>query len=295
MIHITALTKRNIKLFLRDRATVFFSLLSTLILVGLYLLFIAKTYSDALLGEMGGLLSESGSNFLIYLQMIAGVMILNSMSLSTGAFGTIAKDFENRRVDSFLLTPARVHEILISYFAAGFLISFILNLFSWIISFLLIGFLTTYWISLKVFILTAGSLFAASFISAALMLLITSLVKSSAAIGVISGVAGTFVGFLSGIYMPYSSLGEATKKVGSLLPFSHLTVWIKNILLSDASAQLNITGELKEIVIDGYFSAGNIGFLGLDIPLWILLLASGVFALLCLVASSRILKKRMTA
>jgi disulfide bond formation protein DsbB len=95
--------------------------------------------------------------------------------------------------------------------------------------------------------------------------------------------------------MPYSSLGEATKKVGSLLPFSHLTVWIKNILLSDASAQLNITGELKEIIIDGYFSAGNIGFLGLNIPLWILLLASGVFALLCLVASSRILKKRMTA
>ncbi len=293
MNRISALTKRNIKLFLRDKSTVFFSFLSTLILVGLYFLFIAKAYSSEMVQQSGGILTETSGNFLIYLQMMAGVLILNSVSLSTGSFATIAKDFESRRVDSFLLTPAKTREILIAYFFGGFSVSLLLNLFSWLVSVLLIGILTGYYISVSAFFAASAILVAASLISAPLMLLITTLVKSSAAIGVLSGVSGTFIGFLSGIYMPYSSLGKTTEKVGSLLPFSHLTVWMKQTLLKDACARLNITGEFKEAIINGYFSAKNIGFLGMDVPLWIMLAACAVFALLCLLASDRILKKRM--
>lgn len=290
----SALIKRNIRLFLRDKSTVFFSFLSTLILVGLYLLFIAKAYSVDMVEQSGGILTDAAGNFLIYLQMMAGVMILNSVSLSTGAFATIAKDFENRRVDSFLLTPAKTREILLSYFFGGFTVSILLNLFSWLISVILIGILTGYYISVSTFFAASAVLIAASFISASLMLLITTLVKSSAAIGVLSGVSGTFIGFLSGIYMPYSSLGKTTAKVGSLLPFSHLTIWMKQILLTDACRILNITGEFKDAIINGYFSATNLGFLGFFVPLWIMLAACAVFALFCLILSGQILKKRMS-
>ena len=43
-----ALTMRNLKVFLRDKANVFFSLLSPLIVLGLYVLFIGRMQSDGI-------------------------------------------------------------------------------------------------------------------------------------------------------------------------------------------------------------------------------------------------------
>ncbi|MCL2084544.1 MAG: hypothetical protein FWH06_04705, partial [Oscillospiraceae bacterium] len=126
MKQILELTKRNIRLFLRDRATVFFSFLSSIILVALYFLFIANLFLQGFEQSESGL-SVSDVNFIVYLQMMAGVLILNSLSLSLGAFITAAKDFESRRVDNFLLTPLTAGKLLVSYFLGGFAVSFTLN------------------------------------------------------------------------------------------------------------------------------------------------------------------------
>lgn len=297
MNNILVLTKRNLKLFLRDRAMVFFSFLSTLILVMLYFLFIAKIYTAGMDNpDAGGIamsLSQNSKNFIVYLQMMAGVLVLNSMSLATGAFSTIAKDFENKRIDNLLLTPAKTHEIILSYFMVGLIASFVINMFTWIISFLIIGIATGYWLGIGAFLMVLIVLFVASLVSCSIMILVASFIKSVAAIGIFNGVSGTFFGFLCGIYMPYSNLGEATKAVGSLLPFSHLTVWLKNVVLTDAFSQLGITGEFKDILFRDYFSAGSIGFCGLSAPIWSMVLFSAAFGLLCLIASYVIMQKKI--
>jgi len=231
MNHIRALIKRNILLFMRDRSAVFFSFLSTIILVALYFLFIAQMYRQGIGSGAGNMFSDSAKNFLIYLQMMAGVLILNSMSLSMGVYSTIAKDFESKRVDNFLLTPLHRTELLVSYLVSGFLVSLTLNLLTWIISAVLIGLLTGYFVAFSTILMAIVILLIASAISSAIMLLITALVHSSTAIGVIGSIAGTFLGFLCGIYIPYSNLGATTEKIGSVLPYTHLTIWMKQTLL----------------------------------------------------------------
>ena len=288
-----ALTKRNILLFLRDRSAVFFSFLSTIIVVALYFLFIAKLYSEGLSENAGGVFSQKATDFMVYLQMMAGVLILNSMSLSVGVFSTAAKDFESRRIDSFLLSPLPGASLLASYLAAGFLVSFLLNLFTWAASAVIIGLLTGYFVSLTVFLYAALILLAASAVSGAIMLFITALVRSSAAIGVINGIAGTFFGFLCGIYIPYSSLGSSTKAIGSFLPYSHLTIWLKQTVLASAFSQLDVPPESRGVILDEFFSAKNIGFCGLNVPLYIMLILCGVFALACFALAWRMLRKRM--
>ena len=292
-----ALVKRNLKLFLRDRATVFFSFLSTIILVSLYFLFIARSYTLGMDNpEMGGIalkLTEQSKNFLVYLQMMAGVLVLNSMSLATGVFGTIAKDFEEKRIDGFMLTPISTIKMITSYFLTGVLTSFVLNVFTWTLSTVIIGAVTGYWINFGIFFAVILVLFVASLISSGIMLLITSLVKSSAAIGVVGGVSGTFFGFLCGIYMPYSGLGEGTKMIGSFLPFTHLTIWLKQVVLNDAFAQLEITGEMKTVLNGDFFSAENIGFAGISAPMWALIIGCVGFGILCLMLSCFVLNKRI--
>ena len=289
------LTKRNLRLFLRDRMTVFFSFLSTLVLVMLYFLFIAKIYvagmDDPAAGGIAMSISGGAKNFIVYLQMMAGVLTLNSMSLATGAFTTIARDFEDKRVDCLSLTPARPHEMILAYYATGLIASFAINTFTWLISFLIIGLASGYWLAFGVFMTVCGVLFVASLISCSIMLLITSLVKSSAALGVINGISGTFFGFLCGIYMPYSNLGDSTKAVGAFLPFTHITIWLKQTVLGNAFSQVGIAQEFKEILYRDYFSATDVSIGGA--PLWVMLIFSGVLGFLCLAGSYALLHKRI--
>jgi len=298
MRHILSLTKRNILLFFRDRLAVFFSFLSTIVLVALYFLFIGRMFANGIEQSPESaavIFPDGGVNFLVYIQMMAGVLILNSMSLTIGVFSTAAKDFETRRVDNFLLTRAKQHELLLSYTVSGFIVSFALNLFTWLLSFLLIGVLTGFFLSFGTFMMGVVILIAASAISCALMLLVTALVRSSTAMGVIGGIAGTFLGFLCGIYMPYSGLGGGTAAAGSFLPYTHLTIWMKRTLLNDALTQLQVPAEANEFMMRDIFSAANVGFAGIDkVPLAVMLGLCGVFAVLCFGAAWLVLKRRIT-
>ncbi|MGI5900419.1 MAG: ABC transporter permease [Christensenellales bacterium] len=295
---VIALIKRNTRLFLRDKPTVFFSFLSTLILVALYFLFIAKIYTDSLdtiSAEGAGLLTlNSGEkNFIVYLKMMAGVLVLNSVSLATGVFSTIAKDFETRRIDSFLLTPVKRYKLIMSYFITGLLVSLFINIITWLISAAAIGISTGYWIAALTLLKSLAVLLVSSLISCSLMLLVTTLVKSSTAIGVINGVLGTFIGFLCGIYLPYSNLGESTKMVGSLLPFSHIAIWLKRIVLGDAFSQAGIPAEYTDILYGEFFSAENIGFLAFDAPLWAMIMGSILLGFVCLAVAYRLFGNRL--
>ena len=287
-------TRRSIQLFLRDKATVFFSFLSTLIILALYFLFIGKSYADGMSETLGGLLSADETYSIVYIQMIVGVLVLDSLSLSIGAFTTIAYDFENRRVDSFLLTPIKSSQLLVAYFSGGFIVSFILNVFTWLLSILVIGVAFGYWVSIATILTVTAILIFASVISCTLMLLFTALVKSSSAIGVFSGVAGTFFGFLCGIYMPYELLGKGVERVGSVLPLTHITIWLKQIVLNDAFEKLSITDGFQQPLLE-VFSALNIGFVGIDIPLSGMLVYTAVIALAALLIAGIVVKRRLRA
>jgi multidrug/hemolysin transport system permease protein len=292
MRNIFSFTRRGVLLFLRDRAAVFFSFLSAIILIALYFLFVGKSYAAGVVETVGGLLTNDGVYSLVYIQMIAGVLVLNSLSLSVGVFSTIARDFETRRVDSFLLTPISAASLLTSYFLSGLAVSFALSIITWAASVILIGALFGYWVSAAAIFAVSGILLVASFISCSIMLMFTAAVKSSAAIGVFSGVSGTFLGFICGIYMPYEMLGNGIKVVGSVLPFTHITIWMKQIVLGDACGKLGVSGGLKDAMLSS-FSADNVGFVGVNAPQWDMLGYSVLFAAVCLAFAWALIRKRL--
>lgn len=125
------------------------------------------------------------------------------------------------------------------------------------------------------------------------MLFITTVVKSTNAIGIINGVLGTFLGFLCGIYMPYSNLGESATYIGSVLPFSHLTVLLKKIVLSNIFSGFGMSKDISSIMQKEWFSAYNIGFVGIDIPLWATIIYSAVIGIICLAVSLVMINKRL--
>ncbi|GHV34601.1 ABC transporter permease [Clostridia bacterium] len=291
---ITTLTRRSVTLYLRDKQAVFYSFLSTIILIALYFLFIAGIYASSFDEAAPGLFTKEAQYFIIYMQMMAGVLVLNSVSLALGVFGTVAKDFETRRTDSFMLTKATPSQLQISYFAAAYIVSFVMNLLTWLVSLVLIFEVTGYAVSVAAILVSIGVLAVCSLLSCSLMLFVTALVKSSTAIGVINGIAGTFLGFLCGIYLPYGNLGKTAEMIGSVLPFTHLIIWLKQTVLKSAFVQVSVPSDLTDMILGEFFSAESVGFLSFDIPLLVMVCYAAVFAGACLVAAVLLQKRRLT-
>ncbi len=290
MKKIFALTKRNCLLFIRSKQVVFSSLISSIILIALYFLFIAKLYSQGFNESAGMALSAKQLNAAIYLQMVMGVLVINSVSLSTGMFTFMAKDFETRKTEAFMLTKVKAYEIMLAYLFSALLVSFTLNFLTLVLSVIIIGASTGVWLGAGAFFAIVGVLVITTIVGCAVMLFITTLVRSSVAIGVISGFLGTILGFLCGIYMPYTNMGKGALYVGSLLPFTHLTVWLKQIALTDAFNQFGMSKEISSKMQNEWFSAGNVGLCGADVPLWGMILISVAFAIICFVISIFLLK-----
>nr|NLJ02159.1 ABC transporter permease [Bacillota bacterium] len=72
--------KRNLKLFFRDRASVFFSLLAVFIIIGLYVLFLG----DMVMMDLEGI---PGARFLMDSWIMAGLMAVTSVTTTMGALG----------------------------------------------------------------------------------------------------------------------------------------------------------------------------------------------------------------
>lgn len=279
MYSLTSMTKRHILIFLRDKTAVFFSFLSVLILLTLYFLFIGRQYTS---GSAMDMLDEDLKTYLVAGVMMGGVIIINTMSLSLGMMGSIINDMEFRRLDGFLVTPVKRYKIILSYYISSIIVTTFLTIFMWILTVLYVGIFSGYWYSISTILLASLYIFLFTFISSSMMIFLTTLLKSVNAFGTMSGVLGTLIGFMSGIYMPLVVLGKSMAYVASLVPFTHMAIILKNLLLKAPYKELSLivpSDAMKEISI--VYGTEEIGILGMDVSMGLIMLGcivlSGVF------------------
>ncbi|PKK93837.1 MAG: hypothetical protein CVV61_02645 [Tenericutes bacterium HGW-Tenericutes-6] len=287
MYDLTCLIKRNIKNFLRDKAAVFFSLLSVIILLALYFLFIGRQYTQ---GEAFDSVSPELKTFLSTGVIMGGVLVINTVSLSLGVMGNIIMDLDTRKLDGFLVTPVKRYKIILSYYISSILVTFTLTLFMWVLTILYLGVTSGYWYTIETIFLTTVLLLLYTFLSATLMIFMTTLLKSVNAFGALSGVLGTLIGFMSGIYMPLSVLGNAMSKVASVIPFTHMTVLLKQVLLKEAYQELP---EPFVSSISVFYGTNDVGLLGMDISSMTLVFGSVIIGFILMFIAYRNMNQKM--
>lgn len=292
-----SLVNRNIKAYLRDKTAVFFSFLSVIILLGLYILFLGNNLRP---GGLEGILTDNQITFLVYSQLIPGLIVINSVSIPLGNLGNIINDFEYRQIDSFLVTPVKRYKVILAYYLSSFVITVIISILLTVAAFLIMGISTGEHLTFMIYIQSILLVVLFSFISTAIMIFITSLIKSVNAFGAVSGVFGTFIGFTSGIYMPLFVLPKFMTKVASLVPFTHMNILLKRVVMTQAFdlfdpnkfeslEQYNeVMGELK--VAYGF---NELGILGIDVPMFVIMIGCILLSMGLLVLSSTIMSKRI--
>ena len=106
-----AFTKRNLKIYFRDRANVMFSLLAVFIIIGLYVLFLGDVWTD-------NLKEFDGARELMDNWVMAGVLAVTSFTTTMGMLGSMVRDRELQVDMDFRISPIS-RTVLTSGYIAG--------------------------------------------------------------------------------------------------------------------------------------------------------------------------------
>ena len=216
--------------------------------------------------------------------MISGVLVINTLTLSLGNLGNIINDFSRRKLDGFLIAPIKRYKIIVSYYLSSLFITATLTLFMWFLSAILIGIQTSIWYSFNQVMMVSLYVILFTFISTAFMIFLTTFINSVNTFGAITGVFGTIIGFISGIYMPIYVLPKFIQNITSLVPFTHMTIVLRRQLLDPKLASLETTLPQELIAIyKEIFGIQPMKIFNLNLHFWWILLITSVIAVLLLI------------
>lgn len=235
------LTKRNCMVFLRDRAAVFFSVLSMMIVLGLMVVFLGKMNSDSLvdlLAEFGGerdrALDEKNAAYLIQLWTLGGILVVNSVTVTLTVLGSMVRDETKKCIMAFYVTPVNRVKLSLGYILSSWLVGTgmcVLTLAAGEIYFLVRGYGL---LSGTALLKLVGIIALCAFTFAALGYLLALFVHSDSAWSGLLTIIGTLVGFLGGIYLSLGSLSEGLQNALKCIPVLHGAAMLRAVCTDEA-------------------------------------------------------------
>lgn len=239
------LTKRNLLLFFKDKQSILFSLLTSMIVLALYLLFLKDTFvsaMDSAINQFPGLSSlidKKDKDMFANLILLTGILGSAMITVPYNCLITLVKDRENKVDYDILATPLKRGQIILSYFVSAAFSSVILT------GIILSVGLTTICMHGDIYlgtidILKAFGVVALGSISAtSIFMIVVLFLKSVSASGAFFGLLSAVSGFIIGAYIPISQFSEAIQTVCNIFPASQITIVLRNVLINGLLEHMN--------------------------------------------------------
>ena len=226
------LIKRNLKLFFRDKAGVFFSLLAVLITIVLYVFFIG----EILLPDD---LKPLPSSEVVKASWIAsGLLTTASVTTTLGAAGVMINDRERNIEKDFRSSPMSPRALTGGYLLSTFAVGVIMTTVTFVLS-------TVYIMSkggsvphLDTILKILGIILLSVFAGTAIVTFIVSFLKSNNAFIAANTVVGTLIGFLTGIFIPMGVLPNAVQNAVRAFPLTHAAALFRKVLVDGPMADM---------------------------------------------------------
>ena len=257
MMQFAELVKRNIRVYLRDRGAVFFSLLSMLIVLGLMLFFLGDMNISALtdvLAQLPGRDAEADkkkAELFVMLWTCGGILSINAVTVTIAVYSSMIKDRTVGVLNSIYTSPVSRLAISASYITSAWVCSIIICVLTLAISEIYCIIQGGDVFSVMSHLKLLGMIMVNSFTYASLMYLVAILVKTEGAWSGIGTVIGTLVGFLGGIYLPVGALAEEIAAGLKFFPVIYGAKMFRSILTADIAEE--IFANTPEILKTEYF------------------------------------------
>ncbi len=220
------MAKRNIKLYFRDKASVFFSLMAVLVIIVLNIFFLTDSLNEGL-GEIPNI------KILVGTWLVAGIVAVTTTTTALGALGTMIEDKSRKIYKDFYTSPLKRSSLAGGYIISCMVVSFIMSLIALAAGIGYVVYLGGDIPSTATILETVGIILLAVLANGSFMFFITSLLKTSSAFSTFSTVVGVLIGFLMGIYMPAGNLPDGVQWVVKVFPPTYSASALRTVLMDD--------------------------------------------------------------
>lgn len=296
MLHMVySQTIRNLKIFLKDKANIFFALLAPLIVLGLYILFLGRIQTDGLLSALQGMGVSGGEKEIRSFAdcwMLSGVMASACITVPLCACGVMVQD-RNRGIRADLAaSPIPGWMAPVAYFfsvvAAGLVIGFAVL----VICLVWLAASGSWFLSAADVLVLLGTLVLSVLSSSTLLVFVVSFLRTEGAFTGLNVILGTVIGFLIGAYMPLSMFPTGVQYVTLFVPGSYSAGIFRNCFMNGALDNIaqNISPVFANELAKQY--ALKLNFFGTDMPAWVMAIVLGATVLFFAAANLLVVKFR---
>ena len=250
MKELSALIKRNTKLFFKDKGMFFTSLITPLILLVLYATFLADIYRDSFAMSVpdGVQIPDTVIDGCVGGQLFASLLAVSCITVAFCSNFLMVQDKVTGARGDLLMAPVKKSTMALGYYISTVLSTLLVCFVATAISFVYLA-VTGWYMSLSDILLIVGDIVLLVLFGTALSSIINYFLTSQGQISAVGSIVSAGYGFICGAYMPISQFGEGLQKVLSFLPGTYGTALLKNHALQGTFREmesLNIPVEAIE-------------------------------------------------
>ncbi len=244
MTGLWALVRRNVKLYFKDKGTFFTSLITPVILLVLYVTFLANVYEDsfrAALDAAGASVSDALIKGCVGGQLVSSLLAVSCVTVAFCSNLLMVQDKVSGARRDLIIAPVKRATLALGYYLATLISSLIICLAATAVSLGYLAavgwYLTVADIAAIVLDVVLLVLFGTALSSCILFPLSTS--GQASAVGT---VVSAGYGFICGAYMPISNFSTGLQRVLGFLPGTYGTSLLRNHALRGVFAEMSEQG-----------------------------------------------------
>ena len=251
MNKLTALVKRNIKLFFKDKGMFFTSLITPLILLVLYATFLGNVYEDSFrsaLEAAGTTVSDSLIGGCVGGELVSSLLAVCCVTVAFCSNFLMVQDKVTGARRDLTMTPVSRGTLALGYYIANLLSTLLVCLGATAVCLLYLSRIGWYLTGMDIALLLLDVLLLSLF-GSVLSSIINFFLSSQGQISALGTVVSAGYGFICGAYMPISSFSEGLQKVIAFLPGTYGTSLLRNHLLRGVFAEMGEQGFPEQVLV----------------------------------------------
>ena len=250
MTGLSALVKRNTKLYFKDKGMFISSLITPIILLVLYSTFLKKVYDDSFrsaLKAAGASGSDSLLNGCVGGQLVSSLLAVSCITVAFCSNLLMIKDKTSGARHDLTVSPVRFGTLGLSYYISTLLSTLIISFCALAACLIYLSSVGWYLTAADV-ALTVLDVFLLTMFGTALSSCVNFFLTTDGQASAVGTIVSAGYGFICGAYMPISNFGSGLQKVLSFLPGTYGTSLLRNHAMRGVFAEMKSQGFPSEVV-----------------------------------------------
>lgn len=231
------MTSRNIKVYAKNKMAILLSMLTQIIVLGLFLIFLKNNYIEAVTSGLGGLKDMIDSNdiqALVNSWLVSGVIGTSVVTVALNSLSVMVSDKQERIDYDYNAASVKGSTVVLSYFTGAVINTFITTSILLTAGLIFVSVNGAFSYTAVEILKIYGLVLLGSVSASIILMAIVSFFKKSSTLSSFGIMISAAIGFVIGAYIPVSQFGESVQTVVNLVPGSQIAGMMRNILMQPA-------------------------------------------------------------